>query len=143
MYFHRDLLVNTLLVRCPPRDPLTFLQALRRVVGPGVQQAGWRPEPSFSLILQAFSSPRVMRNRSGSDLEAVGRRRAGMRGLGALLLLLECIICGAGPYFVFPECIITGAGAFSVPPEGIISVAVVVMVIFMLSRPHQSARQHL
>ena len=78
-----------------------------------------------------------MRNRSGSDLEGEGGRRADMDGLGAFLALLECIICGAGPYFVFPECIITDAGVFSVPPEYIISgVVVVVMVIFRPSRLH-------
>ena len=95
MHFHRDLLVNTLLVRCPPRDPLTFLKGLPGVVRPGPQQASWSPEPSFSLILQAFSSPRVMRNRSGSDLEGVGRHGAGMEGLGAFSAMLECIIIDA------------------------------------------------
>ena len=36
-----------------------------------------------------------MRNRSGSDLEGVGRRRAGMEGLGAFSAMLECIIIDA------------------------------------------------
>ena len=53
----------------PPRDPLTFLKGLPGVVRPGAQQASWSLEPSLSLILQRFSSPRVTRNRSGSDLE--------------------------------------------------------------------------
>ena len=79
----------------PPRDPLTFPQALPGVVRPGAQQASWSSEPSFSLILQRFSSPRVMRNRSGSDLEGVGRRRADMEGLGAFSAMLECIIIDA------------------------------------------------
>ena len=120
---------------------MTFLKALPGVVRPGAQQASWSPEPSFSLILQAFSSPRVMRNQSGSDLDGVGRHRADTEGLGAFFVIRECIICGAGAYFIFQECIITDAGVFSVPPEYISNGAV--MVIFMLSRPHQSARQHL
>ena len=77
-----------------------------------------------------------MRNRSGSDLEGVGGRRADMEGLGTFLALLKCILCGAGAYFVMPECIMTTAGVFSVPPEYIISGVVVVMVIFRPSRPH-------
>ena len=76
-----------------------------------------------------------MRNQSGSDLERVCRRRADMRGLGAFLALLKCILCGAGAYFVMPECIITAAGVFPVQPEYIIS-GVVVLVIFRPSRPH-------
>ena len=61
-----------------PKDPLTLLQALPGVVRPGAQQTSWSPTPSFSLILQGFYSPRVMRNRSGSDLEGVGACRADM-----------------------------------------------------------------
>jgi hypothetical protein len=79
----------------PPRRPLTFLKALPGVVRLGAQQASWRPEPRFSLFLQRFSSPRVIRNRSGSDLERVGRRRADMEGLGAFSAMLECIIINA------------------------------------------------
>ena len=74
---------------------MTFLKALPEVVRPGAQQASWSREPSFSLILQGFSSPRVTRNRSGSDLEGVGGYRAGMEGLRALLAMLECIIIDA------------------------------------------------
>ena len=81
----------------PPRGPLTFPQLLRQVVRPGAQQASWSPEPSFSLILQGFSSPGVMRNRSGSDLEGVGGRTADMEGLGAFSTMLECIIIDVEP----------------------------------------------
>ena len=56
----------------PPRDPLTFLKALRQVVRPGAQQASWSPERSFSCILHRFSSPRVMRNRFGLRSGGVG-----------------------------------------------------------------------
>ena len=84
----------------PPRGPLTFPQLLRQVVRPGAQQASWSPEPSFSLILQGFSSPGVMRNRSGSDLEGVGGARLTWkvwehsRQCWSVLLLMRSLLLG-------------------------------------------------
>ena len=101
----------------PPRPPLPFLKALRWVVRPGAQQAGWRQEPSFSFILQGFCSPGVMRNRSGSDLEGVGGRMADMEGLDQ------------------------SRAHFPISYDRIICVSLVLMVNFELSRPQHSARQ--